>query len=173
MAEEIRTPRRERAHISLLQMAIDKSLMRGPLEDPENAVYPSAGPQIAEEHFCLENSQIRGHVEKLFDLGLIDRQSDRQLISKDWVVVPYDREFESLKDVTFARAYEQFHWQDAGLKIRNVVTFLATPDQQEEIKSKIRSLIDWFISIEDKTPQAKSVPYTFGVFGSPRLFGNG
>lgn len=126
-----------------------------------------------EKNFHQEGEMIASHVEKLFELGLIDRSIDEQLLSKEWVVVPYDREFESLKDATFSRAYDQFNRQGDESKIRNVVTFLATPDQQVEIKCKIRSLIDWFISIENREPHPKAAPYTFGVFGSTRLFGNG
>jgi hypothetical protein len=123
--------------------------------------------------FGLPMKEIETYVDALFQFGLIDRNTDGELLSKEWVVVPYDREYESLKDATFSRAYDQFQKQEPDSKIRNVVTFLATKDQQQEIQSKIRSLIDWFISIENRSPESNAVPYTFGVFGSPRIFGIG
>lgn len=110
-------------------------------------------------------------LEGLYEYGLIEKTNDGRYSSKEWVFIPYDAEYEDLRDTNFNRALDQFKKQQ-GKKFRTTITRFLTPAQQKEVEAKVLALTNSIVDMEDKNPSDNEL-VTIGVFASPRRMGEG
>jgi len=131
----------------------------------------SSSPSKLANFFNSDVNQINETLINLYDLGLIDKSDSGSYVAKDWVFVPFTSEYEKLNNNIFKRSYAQFERSSDSTKIRHVATVMLTDDKKTELQGKIKSLINWAVAAnQDKSDEAK--PYTLGMFGSRRIFGN-
>ncbi len=121
--------------------------------------------------FGVAPTKFRKHLETLYDHGLLDKQNGKY-ISKEWFFIPYEQEFNSLRDVNFRRALDQFWHQSEDERFRTTITKPLTPAQWKEVEAKVVALTHSVVDMKEVTPP-ESAPYTIGVFASRRRFGNG
>ncbi len=122
--------------------------------------------------FCMSAEKMQKMCEELYTFGLLDKNTHGNFVSKEWIFVPYDEEFKPLRDLNFKRAFEQFRKSEENNQFRTTVTTLLTPRHQAVIESKVYALTNYIIDLSEKEQSQDSIPYTVGVFSSPRVFGN-
>lgn len=121
--------------------------------------------------FHLKVSKISEYLSNLYEHGLLDKDSSGSFRTKEWVYIPYQNDFEKLRDLNFFRAIDQFKRVPADLRFRTTITRLLTKEQQREIESKVVALSNAIIDMKEYPPSKGSECCTVGVFSSPRLFG--
>jgi len=122
--------------------------------------------------FHMPLSKLRQVMKELYDYGLLDRDNDGNYRSKEWVYIPYEKDFDRLRDVNFKRALEQFQKQDPKKRFRTTITRLLTKAQQKEVEAKVAALTHAIVDMPDETPPPEAEPYTVGLFAAPRIFGS-
>lgn len=125
----------------------------------------------AAESFRSTEKEMRSILKELFEIGLIDMESPDKFTSKEWVLIPFTREYESLNDSIFLRSYQQFKKSNDPKKIRHVATIQLNEAQRRELDSKIKSLVNWVVA-SSQSASDDAFPYSIGIFGSRRIFGD-
>lgn len=121
--------------------------------------------------FNLSTQKITQLMKDLYDEGLLDKKDSKFCLSKEWAFIPYEEEFNHLRDLNFKRAVSQFWKQPPQERFRTTITKPLTPAQRREVEAMVMSFINAIVDIEE-VPQPKSTPITVGVFSSIRKFGN-
>lgn len=111
-------------------------------------------------------------VDELFEYGLLDSGDNKVFRTKEWLVIPYEEEFQALRDVNFKRAFEKFVQSSTKIKFRTTITKLMNPSDLEIIEAKVVALTNSLIALPEPGDLKEAVPYTVGVFASPRTFGH-
>jgi hypothetical protein len=127
--------------------------------------------EIAHE-FGMKVAEIEKHLETLYDYGLLDKSPRGHFVSKEWTFIPYDDEFKPLRNLNFTRAFEQFLKAEPTTQFRTTITCPLLPRHQKIIESKFLALTNLIIDLSERESTANAVPYTIGVFSSPRRFGD-
>ncbi len=122
--------------------------------------------------FSMHVPKMEKICRQLFDYCLLDKNNDGLYLSKEWMFIPYEEEFKSLRDKNFIRATEQFKKAATDTQFRTTVTTLLTPEKQKTLESKVLALTNDIIDLSEKEKSKDAIPYTIGVFSSPRIFGN-
>jgi hypothetical protein len=127
--------------------------------------------KLISKFFNSSEKEIKLTLDQLFGLGLVDKDSSGNYEAKDWVLVPFTKEYESLNNSIFKRSYQQFQKAQDQKKIRHGATILMDEEQRNEVDSKIKSLINWCVATSQNVSK-DAIPYSIGIFGSRRLFGD-
>jgi|GEM_PF-2679942 len=128
---------------------------------------------VAKE-FAMPLGKAKAILAELFEQGLVDSDDAKVFSTKEWVVIPYDKEFEALRDVNFGRAFDQFvkvKKTDAQT-FRTTITRLLSPAEHKIIESKVVALTNAILALPDPEDIKSAVPTTVGVFASKRRFGH-
>jgi len=132
----------------------------------------SFSPEKLAKYFGYDVSVMKMYLRELFDFGLVDKNKKGEFLTKEWVYVPYDKEFQSLREKNFKRAYRQFNKLHTEDKFRTTTTRLLTPSQKKDVEIAITSLRNKIIDLPESVAPPKSKPYTLGMFFSPRQVGH-
>ncbi len=127
--------------------------------------------ELAKE-FGLKVTSATELVEELYEYGLLDKTGKGEFASKEWTFIPYDDEFKPLRDFNFRRAFDQFLTADTEHQFRTTITCPLLPKHQKVIEAKFLALTNELIDLSDREKTADAIPYTIGIFSSPRRFGN-
>ena len=117
-------------------------------------------------------SEIRSRLRELYDYGLIEQDEENRYYTKEWIFVPFEKEFEDLRDFNFGNAAKKFLKSKDGSKFRTTVTRLLTPKQRAELEGIVRAFTNSVVDIDQVEDPATARPCTIGVFYSERRFGN-
>ena len=129
-------------------------------------------PKDLSSAFGIKAPEVVKMLNELYDYGLLDKNSQGSFVSKEWVFIPYEDEFKPLRDFNFRRAFDQFLTSDPGTQFRTTITCPLLPRHQKTIEAKFLALTNELIDLSDKEKTADAIPYTIGIFSSPRRFGN-
>lgn len=121
--------------------------------------------------FGLRINKIKYYLDSLFEHGLLDLDQNGKFKTKEWVFIPYQQDFEKLRDLNFFRALDQFKRAPQNQRFRTTITRLLTKEQQREIESKVVALSNSIIDMKEYDPSEGSECCTVGIFSSPRQFG--
>lgn len=122
--------------------------------------------------FGISESSIEKYLSDLFEHSLIDKNKNGSYVSKDWFFLPYEAEFDKIRDQNFYRAVAQFKSQhDIKNKYRNTLTRALSEKQLTEVSSLIDNIINHIVAMPDESNLPGAEIYTFGLFISKRLFG--
>lgn len=124
------------------------------------------------QEFHTTTSRIENALDELFEYGMLDKNSQGQFVTREWMLIPYEDEYKNLRDINFKRAFEQFEKCNDKTKFRTTITALLSPQHQKIVEAKILALSNQLIDLSEKESSEASVPFTIGVFSSPRKFGN-
>ncbi len=124
------------------------------------------------KEFNMTQSQTKKMLEELYDYALLDKNSDGQYESKKWMFIPYEDEFKPLRDLNFRRAVGQFAKADPDYQFRTTITCCLLPRHQRIIESKFISLSNELIDLAQTEDTKDTIPFTVGIYSSPRIFGN-
>jgi hypothetical protein len=127
------------------------------------------------EKFGASQIKIKTYLENLYDYGLIEKNELDQYVSKEWIFIPHDKEFREVRNINFKRAVHQyFKKKPETFFFRTTVTRFLTVEQQREAESLATAFYNSIVDLPDETDgQQDLVPFTIGIFGSERNFGNG
>ena len=122
------------------------------------------------QSFRMASAKMKGFLEELYRYGLISK-GDKGFFTKGWVFIPYDQEFEDVRDINFRRAFDQFFKYKGEPKFRSTVTHVLSKKQLRQLEQKAIALIN---SVVGMKPDGRETvePVTLGIFASSRLFGN-
>ncbi|MEZ4816328.1 MAG: hypothetical protein R3C42_10015 [Parvularculaceae bacterium] len=131
-------------------------------------------------NFKIPSDDLDKYLRSLYEHGLIDKLSSESVTTKDWLFIPYEEEFSSIRDTNFKRALEQFFKQPPLDRYRTTITCLMNPEIKSIFEAKVVALTNDIINLAQKLESDESnkklkketVPYTIGVFSSKRQFGN-
>ena len=123
------------------------------------------------QNFHLTEAKLNKVLKQLYDQSLIEQDEKGCYFAQEWVLVPFAKDFEPVNDAIFSRAYNQFQRSEASERIRHVVTVRLTQPQRNELEARLRALINWAAQ-EGNSRSKNAMPYTFGTFASPRIFGD-
>ena len=126
--------------------------------------------QIAQD-FGMKIPQIEELLTDLFEFGLLDKNAKGNFVSKEWIFIPYEPEFQALRETNFKQAFEQFGKTSEDSKFRTTVTGLMKPVHLKEVEAKILALTNFVVDMTANEMSPDAVPYTVGVFASKRRFG--
>ena len=126
--------------------------------------------QSVSKVFNIPVEECKEILSELDDYGLIKSCGSGKFYANSWIFI--DDEFSELRKENFNRSYEQFLKSERQYRI--TVSNYVTKEQEEEIKSKIKTLVSGILdkSIYSESDSKKSFLYTVGVFSSPRRLGN-
>lgn len=122
-------------------------------------------------HFRISRTKLKNLLSQLYEQSLIEKDEENNFYAREWVLVPFTREFEPVNDTIFSRAYEQFYRADHKDRVRHVVTVRLDQFQRSELEARLRALVNWAAQAGNKD-SADATPYTLGAFASPRRFGD-
>lgn len=128
-------------------------------------------PKDLSKSFKMTETKILPLLNELYDYGLLDKDKKGTLKSKEWVYIPYEKDYEGLRDVNFRRALDQFMKQPVSARFRTTITRLLTKEQQMDVETKVVALTNAVVDMKDEAPP-EAEPYTIGVFASTRRFGD-
>jgi hypothetical protein len=123
------------------------------------------------KHFKMTQTEMRPLVTDLFEFGLLNRDENGRFYSMEWIFIPYEEEFVSIRDSNFFRALEKFRGATDPDKFRTTITRMITDQQKREVQAFVSALQNWIIDLPDESPP-HAKPYTVGIFASERTFGN-
>lgn len=121
--------------------------------------------------FNLPIGKIHEYLSELYSHGLLDKDKNGRYLTKEWVFIPYETDFEKLRDLNFSRALQQFKRIPSNKRFRTTITRLLTKEQQSEIESMVVALSNAIVDMKEYPLSSGSECYTVGIFASPRLFG--
>ena len=116
--------------------------------------------------------KLRKQLQELFDYGLIEQDKEKHFYTKEWIFVPYEKEFENLRNFNFGHATKKFLKSKDEDKFRTTVTRLLTQKQRGELESLVRAFTNSVIDIDQVEDPTNAKACTIGVFCSERNFGN-
>lgn len=123
------------------------------------------------QNFNLSKPKIEKLLKQLYEQSLIEKDDQDQYFAQEWVLVPFIKDFEPVNDAIFSRAYQQFLRAGPKDRLRHVVTVRLLPSHRHELEGRLRALVNW--AAKEATSDSKeAIPYTFGAFASPRIFGD-
>lgn len=117
----------------------------------------------------LSLSKCSHFLNELYEFGLINKDKMGCYFSKEWIFIPYETEFDKLRDQNFKRAVDQFYKQKRDNRFRTTITRPITNKQKKEIEAMVLAFAN---AIVDLPEEKDGEPYTVGVFSSPRIFGH-
>lgn len=131
---------------------------------------PVSKTELAQQ-FKLPRPRIDKLLKQLYEQSLIEKDDQDRYFAQEWVLVPFIKDFEPVNDAIFSRAYQQFHRANPQDRLRHVVTVRLVQSQRQELEGRLRALVNW--AAKEATSDSKdAIPYTFGAFASPRIFGD-
>jgi hypothetical protein len=123
--------------------------------------------------FSLSEKELTSALTEMYNFGLLDVNGQGGYVSKEWIYIPYSLEYRELRDSNFKRAFDQFLRSKFEDRFRTTVTCPLLPKHQKIIESKVLALSNEIIDLSEKEKSEGSIPYTIGIFSSPRQFGHG
>ena len=130
-------------------------------------------PKLISKEFGMSEVKVNKLLSELFDYALIDKNAQDEYVTKEWMFIPYEDEFKPLRDWNFRRAFDQFSKSDSSTQFRTTITCCLLPRHQKIIEAKFMALSNELIDLAEKDQAADTIPYTVGIYSSPRRFGNG
>ncbi len=121
--------------------------------------------------FNQTSIKVHDYLTELYNHGLLDKDKNGKFITKEWVFIPYESDFEKLRDLNFFRALKQFTRLPSNKRFRTTITRLLTKEQQREFESKVVALSNSIVDMKEYPLSSGAECYTVGIFASQRLFG--
>ncbi len=122
-------------------------------------------------NFNISEHELQKYIVDLYEHSLIDKNKEGKYISKDWFFLPYENEYNEIRDDNFYRAVAQLKLQNITKKYRNTLTRTLSNKQLTEVNSLMDNILNQIVSMPDESSSKNIEIYTIGLFLSERLFG--
>jgi hypothetical protein len=120
--------------------------------------------------FSMPIAKVRKFLSELYDLGLIDKGKKGGYKTKRWVYIPFEPEFDKLRDQNFNHALKKFQASQDPKRYRTTITRLVTPNERDVFESLLTSFLNSIVD-HHEDQEGEGEPCTVGVFLSERTFG--